>query len=419
MTHISHKPKKLKHIKLIDVFIILLFLNTFLFLLYACRTGVNAQKWLAMWNFDDNSFDFKIHVVYAADPENLYYNATGIMGCFPPFAYLFYRFIYNLVRIPGVTLDTLAQLNTYEFINIIVSYYNIFVCLLFLYAVNLFAEIEKQKRCLLFIGLLFTVPLYECILIGNSVFPVLSFILIALKYRKSESPVKREIALLLIAVSAGFKMYPAIFGFLYIFEKRYAEGFRLLLYGLLIFFVPFAFFGGMNGFAGWLNNANESMSLLIFGRIQSIRSIIYTFLKLAFDLEFGTAFYSIIAYVFLVIMLILSWLSKTEYYRLLFLSSAMIFFPTYQHRYTLIYFIIPLMFYFDQEKKSESDAADYLFVLLQAGVFTIPMIYGYFTKFYMTFSYDMLTFVELRIFIFAYLLLVYAVGHELFAIIRR
>ncbi|MBQ9783212.1 MAG: DUF2029 domain-containing protein [Clostridia bacterium] len=45
----------------------------------------------------------------------------------------------------------------------------------------------------------------------------------------------------MIAVAAGIKLYPAIFGLLYVKEKRWSETLRLIAYGVLFFVVSFAF----------------------------------------------------------------------------------------------------------------------------------------------------------------------------------
>lgn len=66
-------------------------------------------------------------------------------------------------------------------------------------------------------------------------------LMLRLALRDSPNKILREAALIFVAVSAGFKLYPALFGFLWIAEKRYKEAARLVLYGLLAFFVPFFF----------------------------------------------------------------------------------------------------------------------------------------------------------------------------------
>lgn len=82
---------------------------------------------------------------------------------------------------------------------------------------------------------------------GNSVMIVCILLMLALDLRKSRIAWHRELALVMIAIAAGVKIYPAVFGCLYLFEKQWKQAGRLLCYGILCFFMPFLFFGGTDG----------------------------------------------------------------------------------------------------------------------------------------------------------------------------
>ena len=79
------------------------------------------------------------------------------------------------------------------------------------------------------------------------VYLVLVLLIAFLLMRDSEKKVNREIALICLACAAGLKIYPALFGVLYIKEKRFKEAVRAIIYGVLIFFLPYIFFGGIDG----------------------------------------------------------------------------------------------------------------------------------------------------------------------------
>ena len=64
---------------------------------------------------------------------------------------------------------------------------------------------------------------------------------------------EKEAALLFIAFADGLKLYPAILGVLYLAEKRYREAGRLVVYGVVLFFLPFGFLG-----SGWIFLRNIS-----------------------------------------------------------------------------------------------------------------------------------------------------------------
>ncbi len=60
----------------------------------------------------------------------------------------------------------------------------------------------------------------------------------------SESKAIREIGIIALAVSAALKLYPALFMWLFISDKRYKELARCLLYFAVLMIVPSFFFGG-------------------------------------------------------------------------------------------------------------------------------------------------------------------------------
>lgn len=87
---------------------------------------------------------------------------------------------------------------------------------------------------------------------GNISLLTAILVLAALYLKDSDNRFLRELAMILIAMAAEIKVYPAIVGLVYIKEKRYKEAVRLVIYGLLFFLVPFAFTGGIAGFIQYI-----------------------------------------------------------------------------------------------------------------------------------------------------------------------
>ena len=59
-------------------------------------------------------------------------------------------------------------------------------------------------------------------------------------FEGDENKVVSELALVALALAAGIKLYPAIFGVILILEKKYKQAARCVLYGFLAFVVPAA-----------------------------------------------------------------------------------------------------------------------------------------------------------------------------------
>lgn len=68
-------------------------------------------------------------------------------------------------------------------------------------------------------------------------------------YKDSENPVLSELALIMLAIGAGLKIYPAIFGIMLLYDKQYAKAARAIIYGIALFMLPmFIFHDPWQGF---------------------------------------------------------------------------------------------------------------------------------------------------------------------------
>ncbi len=89
-----------------------------------------------------------------------------------------------------------------------------------------------------------SVPLLYMMERGNMlILCVMSLLIYAFSYN-SESKVAREIGLIALAFAFSLKLYPAVFGWFLIADKRYKEAIRCVLYGIAMLILPSFFFGG-------------------------------------------------------------------------------------------------------------------------------------------------------------------------------
>lgn len=198
---------------------------------------------------------------------------------------------------------------------------------------------------LVMIILLFSYPFWIAIERGNMTRWVLILLMFAMVLRRSKKPAARETALILIAAAAALKLYPAIWGLLYLIEKRYKEAGRLVLYGLLLFFVPFAFFGGVAGFHQFLLNitavgsGSTGVTIIgIFGRLWE---------HMGLDLAAGHRVGRVVAMLYLIMVVFLSWKNRkqTGWQSIAQITSLMIVFVAECGSYCLLYWTIPFLCY--------------------------------------------------------------------------
>lgn len=94
--------------------------------------------------------------------------------------------------------------------------------------------------------LVFSFPMVYCVQRGNITLLAMVFSMAFCFFRNSENKAVRELSFVALAIAAGLKLYPALFGVLLIFDKKYKEAVRLALYGIFFFAAPLAFYGGLD-----------------------------------------------------------------------------------------------------------------------------------------------------------------------------
>ncbi len=406
-------------LKRYELFVIVSMAGTISFFAYALLAGASAFDWLCIDNFGGFEFgDYFRHVFFMQDAKHIYVNVSGVWGAFPPLIYLFYNALFHLTSRNGAVYTNWTDFKYSDYALLVFLMYTVFLTLAFLYAIMLWKKQPHYR--LMVVCLLLSMPFfagaYER---GNSVMIVVVLLLIALKWRESKSKIKRELAMVLIAICAGIKIYPAIFGLLYLKEKRWKETFRLIFYGIIFFFGPFFFFLGKDGLLLWLSNVASTFKASCIGRVEFVKGLVCTGSFLATG-HANETIGSSISIFFLLMMLFFSFLSSSHNRTVFFMCAAMTFFPTNAFRYTLCYFSIPLiMELMEHGDERVGKSLSTMEVILYGFVFTIPTYWGVATQFRLSFRDDFrMTYVDFWIYLMAYLLLLVVVVHELVRVLK-
>lgn len=405
--------------KLIGLYFIISFLGIVTFFIYAFFAGPKAFDWLAMENTGNFQFyDFFKLMKMSLSGSSYYTENQLVDGSQPPLAVLFVYIISKFfVNVP---VESVAELESLPYILNFFLTYNIFLFVGLFISISLFGRKNTLLDFALFCSLLFSVPFFAgATEHSNMVLPTYLLILLAFYFRESPSKWKQELALLCIAVAAGLKIYPAIIGILYLKEKKFSKAFRLVIYGLLCYIIPFAFLGGFEGIKAWLFNISFSMSLDRYGRIQYIRGLVYTLQTaiLGRDVHLITI---ISPYLFLVFMVFMVMRARDSYHEIFYLMATMMFFPTYMYRYMLIFLSVPFILHIKETwDKPLTRSRVYIYYILYALLFTIPTWFGLVTGFQLNFGLYTLTFVELYIYVIAYLILLVTLGFDILETISK
>ncbi len=180
---------------------------------------------------------------------------------YPPLANMFFYFCSKLISPDLISLSFKERFLLRED----VTCRFIFMGFLFL-SVTLIVRIIQQKLnssgssgvvWLLSIALVLSYPVIYCIQRGNILLLAMAFSMFFVFFRNDERQWVRELSLIALAIAAGLKLYPAIFGLLLLKEKDYKRTVRLVVYGLVFTILPFFFYDGIESVRDLIANLQQ------------------------------------------------------------------------------------------------------------------------------------------------------------------
>ena len=361
-----------KKISALSAFNFISSVGIIIFFVYAFFVGTAALDWLfiehnGIWELSDH---FR-QVGFAQELSDIY-SRNGYDACFPALAYLYYHFIYMLN--PAIVSDDtwLFEGATISYEPILLIMQTITISVILFYLIYKLLDINIEK-CLVFtILILFSMPFFAGTLErGNIVYLVLILLMTAVLWKDSPKAWQREMAMVLIAIAAAFKVTPAIFGLLYLKEKRFKEAFRLVIYGLIFFFVPFVFCGGYQGLLDFVYALKMQASGGIPERWTCISGFIYHFLYMKI---FGAkTITKIIQYTFLTLMFLGTIITDKKWKEYLYLTNILAFFVISSYRYTIIYLLIPCILLLKDMEYDVKSKMNWVYLFLFSMIFTIPV----------------------------------------------
>lgn len=371
--------------------------------------GNHLLEWLVMENNSDfESADYYLVLLYSLGGKNVY--QFGVDACYPPLAYCFCWLMSHALslaqHLDGVDLLEIGyqgqvgmtpQLLVLPYSLWVFLMFSVFGVLLYVFACDSLRLSNAQRR-LAALSIVCSVPLLAGALErGNLTLYTAAFVLLAIQLRDSSATWKRELALILIAMAAGMKFYPAFVGLLYLQEKRWKEAIRLIVYGVLAIFVPFVFWGGVDGaetlFSTLLSLSGQVGQQIRIQYFQGILTGIAALLGRS-----GGRIASILNLLFLFTLILFIFLTPNRVRRLSYLAAAMALYPPNAYRYTILFFLLPLFAWLKDEAKN-STVHNYCYAVLFGLMFTIPTLFGILTGFQLNLGLYTLSYVELHLYI--------------------
>ena len=376
-------------------------------LLYIFLIGMFVLAVIAFINAS-NMQDMGVSVMFFNDPYDSwmdFFNPINHAGVadpyidtdriYPPICYCFYWLISRFVPRGLYTSSHIRRMKYLTGGAIVFTMYMVLTVCLFVNLMKKFIRLSSREERLevtrkreemegffqkLLIGaILFSSPFIYQFERANIIFVALMFLLMYLLLKDSENKIAREIGLICLAISACIKIYPAVFGLLLLKEKRWKDSIRVVIYGLIFFFVPFLFMGGFDkipnfleallmspdnsdphtyGYGNKLNFNNTIMAVHTFffnrGEISPADAQNKAH-YLTLLLTFGSA--------------LMAYFSKAKWKTYALLTGIMVGFPAFSFMYCSVFICIPLVA-FVMQKREKIKVMDIVYMI------TFLMIFG-------------------------------------------
>ncbi len=365
-------------------------------------------QWLAMGNRSVTLCDYFMYVINAGHRKEIY--SLNSTMAFPPFAYMLYYYIMRITTNNAIT-DIAVDLRTEPYqLMIFLMFLTVGVVLL-IRAIDELDISRIEKNFFAFV-ILFSAPVFAgAIERGNITLHTVALLLIAYLWKDSELKWKREVALFCIAFAAGIKVYPAIVGLLYLRERRYKEALRLIIYGMIIFFVPFVFFGGLSSIKQYIELLTGLMNRAYYGRFQFIKGLL-NFMGIEGALAaIGTV-------LFMAMLIAGIFFTHVDTRRASYVAAFMTLVPGNAFRYSLMFFLLPL-FALTGKSKYAYSKEDYIDSVLLGLVFTIPTFFGCATYFRLKNEIYSYSYVELRLYVVAWIYLFVQFFYDAYDLVKK
>lgn len=291
----------------------------------------------------------------------------GMHACFPPLAYCIYFLISRILY--NDNIEAPQEMAVSGSGMLVICMLTALFALFFVFAFDRLFQIRQPAGKKLLAFLLFcSYPFWLAVERGNMSQLVLILLMYACAWMDSEKKTEKEAALILIAFASGLKLYPAIWGALYLAEKRYKEAVRLIIYGILAFFLPFIFFQGVDGFWIFLRNISAvgsgTTGITIAGLCGRIGEAV------GLDLALGHLIGRFLSILYFGIVVFFCFLNKKSWQTIALLTSLMIIFVAASGTYCLIYWVIPFLCFMNSlYQRKEYRKLDYVYAVLFALVF--------------------------------------------------
>ena len=365
--------KKINSENKVRIFLLIILLFSLLYYLLCIFAKNDYFQAVAFFDMDDTFMDwFNCVIGYRGNPYG------GEIGTnYPALAVLFFKLCR--FAIPQEVLDEgTSALFKCQNAWIIFMLYNGILIWIFGVAVDHKLKLNYWDKILFFAVCLFSFPVLFAFERGNIINLAFVLTLFFCSFYDEENKVLKELAFWALAIAAGIKIYPAIFGFLLLKRRKIKECIRLAIYGILSFICPFFLFGGLRAIKSFVRGISSFATVrsTVAGEIvdtittSQIETPAVTIMPDSYGYNFSFSnickvfqemigkhvsdrLISSVLIIICVMLLITAFTIKERWKELLCYTLIMVLVPSFSGAYVMLFILIPFMEFLNQEIEKE------------------------------------------------------------------
>lgn len=277
---------------------------------------------------------------------------------YPPLSYLL---LYPFTKLYNYIDNSAASAISNP--NAMISFVILFAILFTIYGILLFKMKNGSNLVRFFTGLALITSGISLFSLerGNLIYLsaiCVAFYLIGYSHKKSWV---REFSYVSLAIAFALKCYPALFGILLLYEKRYNDAIKVAVYGLALFFLPFLFFnGGFENLWPMIQNLEENSTNYMF------RDITYRFGFIPAAMIFNLSktqieFVHLFSGILVILSALTAWSHRLRWKKIMLLTCSIILFPVNCGYYCGLYLFVPIILFLNEEHHR---SLDWIYIIL-------------------------------------------------------
>ncbi len=313
--------------------------------------GTQSPQFLLFFNCVQDLFADTANVVGYSAGTDVYTNPVNGLGekAYPPLNYLLMHFMARFVNVEQCYEQQSFLSMLQQPLFLIMFVITLFIVMLMLYeAVRSLKQGSGIRKVLFAVAVIFSAPMLFTLERANTLLLTVFFVILYLFWYDSDNKIKKEVALLSLALAVAFKLSPAVLGIFLLYNKQWKDAAKAVLYGFIVGFLPFLFFdGGFYNFVLMLQNMGAHF--LTYSNTEGC-TLFATALSFGLPYsEMANMVMKIITYILCLMFIVCAPFMKRRWEKILAVSMVLIILPQHSAYYCILYVIPAMIMFFNEE----------------------------------------------------------------------